>query len=531
MLANLIYARKSTDSEDRQILSIDSQIRELRSLAERHGVAVSDVLVEACSAKAPGRPVFGELMRRVRRGDVASVLCWKMDRLSRNPYDSGVLLQAQADGKLQRIITSDGIKTADSNDRLMGTFELAFATKYIDDLRANVKRGNRARLQRGWPNFRPALGYLEDHATKTIVKDPARFPIVRRMWDSLLSGAMRPSQILRAANEDWGLRTRQTRQKGGNPLQFQHLYKIFSNPYYMGLIRFRSTGELHRGAHEPMITPEEFEAAQGILHRPGRPRPSKHEFPYAGMILCARCGGVLTPERHTKPSGRVYVYYRCRARVGKAACDVRTLPEQVVEAHVLADLRRLTVSEEGAKWILDNLQGSLGQDLEQRRAARESLQRTLDVAAREVDTLLTLRLRGQVDEETFERRRKEIVERQAALKLRLEQPETRPDQLVQRVQGIFDFTRAAPLAFQGSAEDPVRRRQIVQAIAANLRADDGVPLYSAKKPFSFLREMNKSRPWLAVVEDLRTWLLTTNYFEPIPDLRNVTTVAQEELAA
>src|SRR5438045_1483728 len=102
MAKYVIYARKSTESEDRQVLSIESQIREVRRLAQVHGVSVSEVMSESRSAKEPGRPIFGELMRRVQRGEVTGVLCWKMDRLSRNPLDSGVLLQAQADGKLER---------------------------------------------------------------------------------------------------------------------------------------------------------------------------------------------------------------------------------------------------------------------------------------------------------------------------------------------------------------------------------------------------------------------------------------------
>src|SRR2546426_489001 len=97
----VIYARKSTESEDRQVLSIDSQVQSMKELAVRHGVEVADVLTETRSAKAPGRPVFGELIRRIERRQVTGVLCWKMDRLARNPYDAGLILQAQLDGKLQ----------------------------------------------------------------------------------------------------------------------------------------------------------------------------------------------------------------------------------------------------------------------------------------------------------------------------------------------------------------------------------------------------------------------------------------------
>jgi len=527
MPSHVIYARKSTEADDRQILSIDSQIQELKFLALRRGIQQPEVLTEAHSAKSPGRPVFGALMKRIQRGEIVGVLCWKMDRLSRNHLDHGLILQALADGKLQAVITPQQTYTGDGNDRFMGNFELGIATKFIDDLRANVKRGNRARFQRGWPNYRPPLGYLEDHATKTIIKDPVRFPLVRQMWDLILSGAVRPSQILKKANDEFGLRTRKTAQKGGNPLQFQHVYKIFANPFYKGFIRLRSSGEVYQGAHEPMISPEEFERAREILGHPGRPRPSKHEFPYAGMIRCSRCGGVLTPEQHTKPSGRVYTYYRCRARVGKAACGVRTLPEVTFEAQILVDLRRLAVSAEGAEWIIDNLRGSLSQHVTQRQAARESLQRSFEGAHREGEALLTLRLRGQVDDETFERRRKEILERQATLKLRLEQPEARPEELLDRLREIFDFANVAPLAFQRASGDPVRRRRIVQAIAANLRAEDRIALYSAKKPFSFLHESGKARPWLAALQDVRTWLLTTEYFEPLPDLSDISTLPQD----
>ena len=151
----VIYARKSTESEDKQILSIDSQVAELEKIALHHEVAIAEVLTESRSAKAPGRPVFGRLMDRVYAGTIGGILAWKMDRLARNHYDTGLLLQALAGGQLERIITSDGVKTSSSNDRLMGTMDLALATTFIDDLRANVKRGNRMRFERGWPNFPP----------------------------------------------------------------------------------------------------------------------------------------------------------------------------------------------------------------------------------------------------------------------------------------------------------------------------------------------------------------------------------------
>jgi DNA invertase Pin-like site-specific DNA recombinase len=249
MPTHVIYARKSSESDDRQVLSIDSQIQELKLLALRRGLT-PEILTEAHSAKAPGRPVFGALIRRIAKGEITGVLCWKMDRLARNHLDTGQVLQALADGKLEQVITPERTYTADGNDRFLGNFEFGIATKFIDDLRANVRRGNRARFQRGWPNYRPPIGYVEDHATKTVVKDPDRYDIVRRMWDELLSGRMRPVQIARAAEKEWGMRTRKTPHTGGKPLTFQATYRVFANPYYVGLIRLKS-GESYPGAHPP----------------------------------------------------------------------------------------------------------------------------------------------------------------------------------------------------------------------------------------------------------------------------------------
>src|SRR5439155_19845742 len=106
-----------------------------------------------------------------------------------------------------------------------------------------------------------------------------RFPLVRRMWDLLLSGAMRPEQIRNIANREWGFQTRRLKRQGGKPLSRSIVYGIFANPFYMGMINLRD-GRTYPGAHAPMISREEFQRAQEILGRPGRPRPHRHEFAF-----------------------------------------------------------------------------------------------------------------------------------------------------------------------------------------------------------------------------------------------------------
>src|SRR6266540_7081363 len=114
-----IYCRKSTEAEDRQVLSIESQTNELQRLAEKQGLSVLAILTEARSAKAPGRQVFNELMQRIYRGEAQGIICWKLDRLARNPIDGGAIIWAIKQHGLEIITPTQSFRQADDNTILM----------------------------------------------------------------------------------------------------------------------------------------------------------------------------------------------------------------------------------------------------------------------------------------------------------------------------------------------------------------------------------------------------------------------------
>jgi DNA invertase Pin-like site-specific DNA recombinase len=88
-----IYCRKSTEAEDRQVLSLDSQLKELQDkFAGDPSVEVAEIYREAFSAKAPGRPIFDEMIRRIERGQAEGIIAWHPDRLARNSVDGGQII-------------------------------------------------------------------------------------------------------------------------------------------------------------------------------------------------------------------------------------------------------------------------------------------------------------------------------------------------------------------------------------------------------------------------------------------------------
>jgi DNA invertase Pin-like site-specific DNA recombinase len=527
MPAYVIYARKSTESEDRQALSIDSQVKELRLIAAHQGVAIGEVLTEAQSAKAPGRPVFGELMRRIRRGEVNGILCWKMDRLARNHLDTGLVLQALAEKRLERVITSDRTYTSDGNDRFIGNFELGMATKYIDDLRANVLRGNRERFERGWVNHIPPIGYLLDPTTKTIVKDPDRFDLIRRMWELLLTGTTRPEAIRRVANEQWGLRTRQFKRQGGNPLGRATVFNLFGNPFYMGLIRLQD-GRTYPGAHAPMVSRAEFDQAQAILGRPMRPRPQKHEFPFSGLVRCGHCGGSVVAEVHIKKSGKRFVYYRCSRRKKDRPCREPALPEPKLIEQFADLLRQVQIPAKIHAWLSRQAIADADREVERRQRVLATLREAVAGAAREQDTLLTLRLRNLLTDEDFIVKRRELEERRRGLEARLHAAEHGAGELGAQLQAVFDFaTRAAETFLTGTA---VQQRMILEAAGLNYTLTSRKVALTWNQPLILVARAAADSTWSALLDDVRTHILE-NGLDSTCLLRSFLSVAETRPAA
>jgi len=84
MLNYFIYCRKSTEDEERQVLSIEAQLTELREYAKREGLFVIEEFTESQTAKEPGRPVFNQMLAEIEQGNAQGILAWNPDRLARN---------------------------------------------------------------------------------------------------------------------------------------------------------------------------------------------------------------------------------------------------------------------------------------------------------------------------------------------------------------------------------------------------------------------------------------------------------------
>jgi DNA invertase Pin-like site-specific DNA recombinase len=191
ILRAFIYARKSTDTEDRQVYSIDHQLRELRELAAKYNIEVVAEFVEHCTAKMPGRPVFNEMLARVKKGEVSCILAWHPDRLARNSVDGGTIMYYIDTGVLTDLKFATFWFEPTPQGMLMLSIAFGMSKYHVDSMSQGIKRAYKRRVQDGfWPRLAP-LGYLFDRNTLTVVSAlsrsrPFKRPAFasRREWDA-----------------------------------------------------------------------------------------------------------------------------------------------------------------------------------------------------------------------------------------------------------------------------------------------------------------------------------------------------------
>ncbi|TSC77460.1 MAG: resolvase domain-containing protein [Parcubacteria group bacterium Gr01-1014_29] len=448
-----LYARKSSESEDRQVQSIDDQINRLKQLASYLNLDIKKIYTEAKSAKKPNnRPIFDEMIQRIENGEASGILCWQINRLSRNPIDSGKLGWLLQQGILKSIQTIDRQYLPDDNV-LLFSVESGMANQYILDLRKNVKRGTESKLQKGWkPNLAP-LGYLNDKAEKTITKDPERFNLIRKMWDLMLTGSYTPPKILDIANHEWGFKTRTFNKKGygGKPLSRSGIYKIFTNIFYAGVIDYYGTQ--YSGKHEPMITIEEFDRVQMLLGRKGKPRPKHHEFAFTGSIRCGVCDCLYTAETKKKiikstDETREYTYYHCTRKTTKIKCNQKkNIPVDDLEMMIEKEIEKYTILPEFLEWALEGLNKKNDTEIEDRTKVYEMRHKNLVETQKELDELTKMRYRQLIDDETFIKEKNTLQSKIAQMKENLRETETRAEKWLELTEKTFSFATYARKAF------------------------------------------------------------------------------------
>ena len=377
------YSRKSSESEDKQMLSIVSQHDENAKSVEYHKLPrYVDIFQEARSAKTEfTRPEFNRMMSAIEKGLVDSIVCWKLDRLARNMTEGGKIIDLLSSGKLKAIITHDKVFYPWDNVIVMSV-EFSQGKQFVKELSVNVKRGQTKKASMGIPHGVATLGFLNDRSeekgNRRWMVDELRLQALKTLFEMFLTGTYSAGKLHRYAVEELKLTTVHRKRIGGALIVLSRIYEILTDPIYAGFFfyggeRYELDSKLPR-----LITEDQHNKIKMILARNNIPKIKEHKTTFSGFIAsdegdfigqdvkyqlicdckkkfsymsrthCPFCNAEIAQLKHPKYL-EYTLYYNVKKK--KARRDYKTVSEDKLaiklDGFVVEDL---TFSEELAAW-------------------------------------------------------------------------------------------------------------------------------------------------------------------------------------
>ena len=392
----IIYARKSTEEDDRQVLSIEAQLVELKEFAAKEKLEIVASFQEAKTAKEPGRMKFAEMLSFLEQGKADGIISWHPDRLARNSVDGGKIIHFVDRG----LIKSLKFPTFWFEPTPQGLFMLNIAfgqSKYfVDNLRENVKRGLRQKIRNGvWPGWAP-VGYLNNPKTRMIDIDKDKTSKVKKLFYLYSTGEYTLKSLA-----NW------CKEKGlcgnlGKEIAIGNIQKILQNIFYIGLMKYR--GEIFEGTHEPLISKKLFDLCQEVMAKRGKKKDiRKHHFAFLGLLKCASCGCSITAEKQ-----KGHNYYRCTRKKGPCQ-EKHYLREEALTEQITSFLQKVSLSNQDTEKVLAALDSEQEQAKQQARSKIERLKERLKQVKMKLAKLLDVYLADALSTEEYAAKKQELL--------------------------------------------------------------------------------------------------------------------------
>jgi len=477
-----LYARKSTEDDDHQIMSIEAQLFELREYARRENVEILQEFTESKSAKKPGREMFAAMIAEIEKLDGVGILAWHPDRLARNSVDGGRVIYLVDTEK----IVSLRFPTFWFEPTPQGKFmlQVAFGQSkyYSDNLVENINRGIRQKLRRGeWLTLAP-FGYVNNPKTRQIEPHLTKSKIVVRAFEEFAKG----THTLKSLSEflaELGIETRHR-----TPLAKASVHRMLTNRAYLGFVAHK--GEYHEGHFEPILSLATFEAVQEILKRKAKPRKSKqrHNFPFTGLLTCGQCGSAITAQ-FAHGNGGTYRYYRCTKKKGN--CAQKYLREDLLVSQLKARLQRVALCDEWTKKMLAKVNEWEKENVHSSQTFVKNLETEQSEVSAKLDKLVSSYIDGDVPKESYLVKKEELMMRKLALTNQKEDFGRTGKNWIEPLRSwILDIQKAKKSSQGDNFEDI---KAFVQKVGTNHQLLDKSASFSFSEPWDFLAQFLASR--------------------------------------
>ncbi len=443
------YVRVSTVKQGDGV-SLEAQREAIEAYAQRNNLLIVRWFEEKVTAAKSGRPLFTAMTKLLLKGKAQGLVCHAIDRSARNLKD-WALIADLSDAGIDVHFAKETLDFRSRGGRLTADIQAVIAADYIRNLREETLKGIRGRLKQGLYPLHAPLGYRDNGPGKLKTIDPVVGPEVKRIFELYGSG-QHSFRTLRIEMDRRGFRT-----EAGRSLSKQTIERMLSNPFYIGVMRLRSTGETFPGKHEPLISSSLFNDVQAVRTGKSGKKLVKHDALYRGLFRCAECKYFLSPERQ-----RGHVYYRCHT----PRCVTKCVREEVLDAKVKDLIAGLAFSDADLVAIERNLSEFSKHEMvaHERQATHVRLSQARERLARIEDAFIDRHL----DANTYHARREREL-------LHIRQLEEELDTLTDDhhlVDDVLEFLeRAKTVAQLYATANPSEKREMVSLATSNRWVD------------------------------------------------------------
>jgi site-specific DNA recombinase len=498
----LAYTRVSTARQGERGVSLQEQQDAIQRYAQRFGLAIKEWFEERESAAKRGRPVFTRMLKLLRQEKAQGIIIHKIDRSARNLKDWSDLGE-MIDSGIEVHFANESLDLHTRGGRLSADIQAVVAADYIRNLREESKKGFYGRLKQGLFPIPAPIGYLDCGKGKPKEPNPAMAPLVAKAFE--LYGTGRYSlHCLVAELHRLGLRNRR-----GSNVSLNGLSTILNNPFYIGLMRINTTGELFPGQHQPLVNKALFERVQRILQGKTVDRVTRHDFTFRRLMRCATCGYSLIGERQ-----KGHVYYRCHT----AACPTTMIREESVEEVLTASFSELELDPSELDYLREWIcQTRLQQgNIREKELARLRLR--LDAIRARLNRLTDALIDGVLEKPLFDDRKNAVLLEEREVKDQILEWERNGGQGLASLEKFLELVKSASNLYKTA--NPAEKRDLIRELTSNLKVSGKNVVVERKLWAQLVAERPKSTNGRPFRGDPRTWAKILNklyrYFSRAP---------------
>lgn len=473
------YIRKSTESEERQVQSLDAQKEWIINYCDTNGHTLLGIIEESKTAKKPWREWFADLMNKFKKPKGQGIICWQLNRLARNPIDEWTIKWLVQQWIVKNIFTVDGV--SDGSNILLMSVHFWMATQYVIDLSKNVKRWMKQKLEKWWVITRVPIGYYNDKNDSKAKIDEEYADYIKNIFELRIEWkTLKEIQKIMYAK---GMRTRKTMRewvnKWGKEMRLQSIDKILKNPFYYWAIQH--CNELYEGTHTPIIKKSLWDKVNNITR--GIEYRTHHNMTPLKWKIKLMHNWEETNVKLTASKQKGHIYFHLSSDDSKKYWNLHISQKKIIEFfdELIIVKKLYSLPKEIKNQVKDGIYDYHKQKIEDNDKVKHKLQKEITKLECKKKWLITMRQNGELTSEEFMEEKNTIINNIVEINEEIQKMNIKDENIINEINNRLELLVCLSQSWKTFNEN--KKVHIISNICLELFVDSQKCLYIHENSF------------------------------------------------